>query len=67
VQHLLPQVEVLLHVDGEVAFLLVRAGDLHLVELNGLLEGERGQVDPHLLVLQAFPLELPSPRELLTC
>jgi len=66
VQHLLPQVEVLLHADREVALLVVRARHAHLLELHCLLKCERRQVDPDLLVLQPFALQLPFAREVLT-
>jgi len=51
VQHLLPQVEVFLHADCELGFLLVEAGHAHFVEVHRLFEGEGRQVDPDLLVL----------------
>ena len=68
VEHLLPQVEVLLDLDGEVALLFVRARQFHLLELHGLLERERGQVRPDLLVLQRLAHCLASlqPSKLLT-
>ena len=42
VEHLLAQVEVLLHLDREVALLFVRARDFDLLELDCLLEAECG-------------------------
>jgi len=66
VEHLLAQVEVLLHADGEVALFFVGARDFHLLELHGLLEGERGQIGPHLLVLQWLAYLYLPPRRVLT-
>ena len=61
VQHLLPQVEVLLQPDRELALFLVSARQLDLLELHRLLERERRQVRPDLLVLDGFPYSV-SPR-----